>query len=71
MRTMVPVAKSASAQAKSEAAINQAAPKVVAVPPRATWFATRKSTFAALCLFGLQPLLIDVAHAQATLSKAV
>jgi filamentous hemagglutinin len=65
------VAEFVSAQGKGEAAVTPLAPANapanVFAPPPALWFAARACSFAVLCLFGLQPLLVDVAHAQATL----
>src|ERR1700722_7220949 len=64
---MMAVAEFVSAQGKGEAAVNPVAPPNVAALPRVLWFAARACAFAVLCVFGLQPLLVDVAHAQATL----
>lgn len=64
---MVAVAEFVSAQGKGEAAVNPVAPASVSTLPRELWFAARACSFAVLCLFGLQPFLINVASAQATL----
>ncbi|SAL41277.1 filamentous hemagglutinin outer membrane protein [Caballeronia sordidicola] len=69
---MVAVAEFASAhgkaQGEADAAINPVAPESGnEASPCSLWFAARACAFAALCVFGLQPLLVEPAYAQANL----